>query len=245
MTAAILESDPEDESEVDGGSERDIEEIRENSSICEKSVEGSEGKDVSNTSSEIDGQSEKLGTAREEIPAKNVHTVEEEMMDSESDEEISRRRPSRRVIEIDDSSDDEHEISGNNRKRAQSRHVIESIDAEDQLEVTAEEIYENIPNYEKNENQVEDTRTRASPQILDSNSDSEKSDSDSEIERISMNAKASSEKLSESEGEVFSTPKNSTSSWIIPEMTSNSEKERGSESQSLSQISKNDPGIRT
>ena len=90
-------------------------------------------------------------------PSQNVHTVEEEMMDSESDEEISRRRPSRRVIEIDNSSDDEHEISGNNRKRSQSRHVIESSDAEDQLEVTAEEIHENIPNYEKNENQVEDT----------------------------------------------------------------------------------------
>ena len=241
----VSESDPEDESEVDGGSEQHIEEIRENSSICEKSVEGSEGKEVSNTSSEIDGQSKKLEAAREEIQAKNVHTVEEEKMDSDSDEEISRRRPSRNVIEIDDSSDDEHEISGNNRKRAQSRRVIESSDAEDQIEVTAEEIHENIPNYEKNENQVEDTSTRASPQILDVNSDSEKSDSDSEIERISMNAKASSEKLSESEGEVFSTPKSSTSSWNVPERTSNSEKERGSESQSLSKISENDPGIQT
>ena len=238
----VLESEPE---EVDDGSERDIEEIRENSSICEKSAEGSEGKEVSNTSSEIDGQSEKLETAREEIQAKNVYTVEEEMMDFESDEEISRRRPSRRVIEIDDSSDDEHEISGNNRKRAQSRRIIESSDAEDQIEVTAEENHENIPIYGKNENRVEDTSTRASPQILDVNSDSEKSDSDSEIERISMNAKASSEKLSESEGEVFSTPKSSTSSWSVPERTSNSEKERGSEGQSLSQISENDPGIHT
>ena len=63
--------------------------------------------------------------------------------------------------------------------------------------------------------------------------------------RISMNAKANSEKLSESEGEVFSSPKSSTSSWNVPEMTSNSEKERGSEGQSQSQISENDPGIHT
>ena len=266
----VLESDSEGESEVDRGSERERQEIRENTSISEKSAEGSEGKEVSNTSLEIDQQSESLEIVREETQAGNVHTVEEEIMetdpgnvqqsDSETDEEISRKRPSRRVIESDESSEDEDEISKNYRKSESSRHVIES-DSENEIEVHGKsvEIQKNVPNHEKGEimeNRVEDTKTRSSPEILAVNSDSEnenvfsnhgssdseKSDSGSEIERYSMNAKVSSDNLSESENEVFVTPRSSTSSWNAPEKHSVSEKERASPGHPMTKILENDSG---
>ena len=120
-------------------------------------------------------------------------------------------------------------------------------------------IQENVPNHEKGKimvNQVEDTKTRSSPEILAVNSDSENenvssnhgssdsenSDSGSEIERYSMNAKVNSENLSESENEVFVTPRSSTSSWNAPEKHSVSEKERASPGHPLTKILENDSG---
>ena len=266
----VLESVSEDENEVDGGSGRERQEIRENTSISKKSAEGREGKEVSNTSLEIDQQSESLGIVGEETQAGNVHIVEEGIMetdpgnveqsDSETDGEISRKRSSRRVIESDESSEDEDEISKNYRKSESSRHVIES-DSENEIEVHGKsvEIQKNIPNHEKDEimeNKVEDTKTQSSPEILVVNSDSEnedvsnnhgsldseESDSGSEIERYSMNAKVSSENLSESENEVFVTPRSSTSSWNAPEKHSVSEKERASPGHPLTKILENDSG---
>ena len=57
-----------------------------------------------------------------------------------------------------------------------------------------------------------------------------------------MNAKVNFENLSESENEVFVTPRSSTSSWNAPEKHSVSEKERASPGHPLTKILENDSG---
>ena len=233
----------------------------------EDSNHGSSGAHESDSGSEDEESVNKSlvnqqGPGSAEIIEDNADVLEEEMMqaievpgrseqsDSETDEEISQKRPGRESIDSDDSSEDERAISKNNRESKPSRRVLES-DSEDETEVV--KFQENISNSEKNEgkdNQLEVLEVNSDSENEDSNhgsSGAHESDSDSEIENVSKSPKAVSENVSESDSEgdeVFRTPRSSTSSYKVPENHSDSENEGDSKDITSEKILENDSGTR-
>ncbi|CAB4031333.1 DNA excision repair ERCC-6-like, partial [Paramuricea clavata] len=213
--------------ESDSGSE-------EEESVNESSVnqQGSGSAEIIEDNADI--QEEEM-TKAVEVPGRS------EQSDSETDEEISRKRPGREIIDSDDSSEDER-------------------DSENEAEVV--KFQENISISEKNEgkdNQLVTQERRSALEVLEVNSDSEnednthgssgahESDSGSEIENVSKNPEAVSENVSESDSEgeeVFRTPRSSTSSYKVPESHSDSENEGDSKDITSEKILENDSGTR-
>ena len=142
-----------------------------------------------------------------------------EVSDSETDEEIYRKRHGRKmkIIDSDESSGDEHDVSKNEEESEKTpRRVFENSDDEMKVNKESVDIQEDVS--------VSEKERRSSTEVSHSSSDSGhddvfknsgspangKSDSGSEIERVSMNPKAFSHSDSESE-EEFKTPKSTTS----------------------------------
>ena len=195
----VVESDSKNETEIN--EELQPPEIQENASISEKNRDTAGDNQLGifqrSSSPDLVAGEESVnkslvnhqGSGSAEIIEDNADILEDEMMqaveapgrseksDSETDEEISRKRPGREIIDSDDSSEDERTISKNNRDREPSRRVLE-CDSEDETEVV--KFQENISNSEKNEgkdNQLVIQERGSSLEVLEVNSDSENEDS--------------------------------------------------------------------
>ena len=195
----VVESDSKNETEIN--EELQPPEIQENASISEKNRDTAEDNQLGifqrSSSPDLVAGEESVnkslvnhqGSGSAEIIEDNADILEDEMMqavevpgrseqsDSKTDEEISRKRPGREIIDSDDSSEDERTISKNNRDREPSRRVLE-CDSEDETEVV--KFQENISNSEKNEgkdNQLVIQERGSSLEVLEVNSDSENEDS--------------------------------------------------------------------